>query len=66
LHVPKIRTVNNGSRRFDYAAAELWNSLPLCLKRSKSVSAFKKGLKTNFFGQAMTEFIFLVIYLGLT
>lgn len=52
LDVPKIRTVKYGSRRFDYAAASLWNSLPLCLKHSRSVSAFKIGLKTHLFGLA--------------
>ena len=52
LDVPKIRTVKYGSRRFDYAAASLWNSLPLCLKHSRSVSVFKIGLKTHLFGLA--------------
>ena len=49
LHVPKHRLEGFGKRSFSKAAPTLWNPLPLELKLSPSVDAFKKGLKTYLF-----------------
>ena len=35
------------SRSFYMAAPELWNNLPLFIRNTSSVNAFKKALKTN-------------------
>jgi hypothetical protein len=49
LEVPKTRTVTYGDRRFDKAAADLWNTLPLAIKNSASLSSFKTNIKTHLF-----------------
>ena len=38
-----------GDRSFSHAAPELWNNLPLEIRRSSSLSAFKSSLKTHMF-----------------
>ena len=52
LQVPVIRTKTYGERRFDKAAATLWNALPINLRLAKSVDSFKHGLKTHLYRQA--------------
>lgn len=52
LSVPKSRTVTYGDRSFRKAAATLWNNLPEHFKEAKSVSLFKKMLKTHLFKAA--------------
>ena len=52
LQVPKTRTKTYGERRFDKAAATLWNALPSNLRLAKSVDIFKHGLKTHLYRQA--------------
>ena len=37
---------------FSKAAPELWNALPLDLRKSKSIGTFKKALKTHLFSLA--------------
>jgi hypothetical protein len=54
LVTPIVRTKNYGERRFDKAAASLWNDLPNELRNVQSV--FKKKLKTHFFRQAFLSF----------
>ena len=44
-----VRTKSYGERRFDKAAASLWNDLPNELRNVQSVNVFKKKLKTHFF-----------------
>jgi hypothetical protein len=41
----RIRTY--GDRRFDTAAARLWNNLPNSLRNFQSVDSFKRDLKTH-------------------
>ena len=56
-----IRTKTYGERRLAWAAASLWNDLPNDIKASKSLTVFKKRLKTHFYRLA---FLFLpLVYL---
>jgi len=48
LSVPRCNTAF-GDRRFSVAAPRVWNSLPLDLRLSESLPAFKKNLKTFLF-----------------
>ena len=41
-----------GRRSFSVAASELWNSLPLHVKNSKTMVQFKSSLKTHLFTMA--------------
>ena len=50
LTVPKFSGATYGSRRFDVAAATLWNSLPLNLRLSPSINSFKWSAKQYLFG----------------
>ena len=49
LNVPKTNKKTYGDRAFSAAAPRLWNSWPLDLKISPSVSIFKSRLKTHLF-----------------
>ena len=49
LTVPHYNLKSYGARTFSYAAASLWNSLPIELKTSPPLSTFKPNLKTHFF-----------------
>ena len=49
LTLPRVRTKTYGDRRFDKAAATLWNSLPGSLRNEKSLYSFKRSLKTHLF-----------------
>ena len=49
LTVPRVRSTTYGTRCFTKSAAMLWNDLPMHLKKSSSVSVFKKNLKTYLF-----------------
>ena len=40
-----------GDKAFSVCAPKLWNSLPLDLRKSPSLTGFKKGLKTCLFRQ---------------
>ena len=42
-------STNFGSRSFSVASPTVWNSLPVSVKTSPSVSAFKRHLKTYYF-----------------
>ena len=48
LTVPFVKTAF-GRRSFSYAAPVIWNSLPLQLRMSTSISSFHRGLKTFLF-----------------
>ena len=58
LTTPIVRTKSYGERRFDKAAASLWNHLSNEIRNVQSMNVFKKKLKTNFFRQA-----FLSLYI---
>ncbi|XP_062605752.1 uncharacterized protein LOC134267560, partial [Saccostrea cucullata] len=45
----RVRTETYGTRRFDHAAATLWNGLPDALRFQTSLLAFKRDLKTHLF-----------------
>ena len=53
LVVPKTQTVTYGDRSLTYAAAKLWNILPLHIKMSPSLSCFKTSIKTCFFSKEL-------------
>ena len=55
LVVPKYRLSKFGKRSFSYAAPSLWNTLPLDIKLSPSVDAFKNRLKTHLFRIAYSD-----------
>ena len=48
LSVPNIKP-EYGRRSFSYAAPTVWNSLPLSLRTSSTLSPFCTGLKTHLF-----------------
>ena len=50
LVVPRV-TSRMGERAFLVAAPQLWNCIPLQIKKSKSAQSFRKKLKTLYFGQ---------------
>ena len=49
LSVPVTHLKTYGDRTFAYAAAHMWNSLPLTIKSSSDVESFKSCLKTHLF-----------------
>ena len=54
LMVPKIysRTFKSAAdKAFCFNAPRLWNHLPISVRTSISIPAFKKGLKTHMFAQ---------------
>jgi len=48
LHVP-FSSSNFGSRAFSVAAPKIWNNIPLQIRNSTSLVAFKSHLKTYYF-----------------
>ncbi|KAI5609353.1 hypothetical protein C0J50_9524, partial [Silurus asotus] len=52
LLVPQIMKTTAGGRSFSYKAPQLWNSLPISVRDSDTVSVFKSRLKTYLFSQA--------------
>ena len=53
LSVPTFRSLKTlGDRSFCIAAPKLWNSLPLYIRKSTSISVFKNCLKTYLFQEA--------------
>uniref|UniRef100_A0A3B1JNM0 Reverse transcriptase domain-containing protein n=1 Tax=Astyanax mexicanus TaxID=7994 RepID=A0A3B1JNM0_ASTMX len=52
LLVPRIRKNYAGGRAFFYKAPQLWNSLPINIRDSDTLSIFKSRLKTFLFAQA--------------
>ena len=46
LEQPQSFTKTYGDRAFSVCTPKLWNSLPLDLRKSPSLTSFKKGLKT--------------------
>ncbi len=49
LHVPKTKRVTFEQRSLPVAGPELWNSLPVSLRRTTELDDFKKQLKTYLF-----------------
>ncbi len=52
LSVPHSRCKTKGDRAFLVVAPKLWNSLPLNIRASPSLDAFKSSLKTYFYSLA--------------
>ena len=52
---PRIRTKTYGEKRFDKAAATLWNILHGQLRNEQSLSCFKKNVKTHIFRLAYPD-----------
>ena len=59
LVVPRVSSMM-GERAFSVAAPQLWNCIPLEIKKSKSAQSFRKKLKTLYFGQAFPSGILCV------
>ena len=55
LVTTSVSTASYGQRSFYYAAPELWNTLPLHIKNSKTVEQFKSSLKTYLFTIAFCD-----------
>ena len=53
-----------GFRRFEFAAPFLWNDLPIDLRKSKDIDAFKRALKTHLFNWEHLRH--LLWYMGFT
>ena len=51
------RTRTYGDRRFDTAAATLWNNLPNSLRNIQSLDSFKNDLQTHLFRQAYRDYL---------
>ena len=51
--IPNLKSV--GERVFSFVAPTLWNSLPMSLRHSSSLSIFKSDLKTYLFKQHLSE-----------
>ncbi len=49
LSVPRSHFKTKGDRAFAVAAPRLWNSIPLHIRSSPSISLFKSALKTHFY-----------------
>ena len=49
LIVPKVKTVQYGSKSFAYAGAMTWNSLPQSLRDCCDFETFRSNLKTHLF-----------------
>ena len=49
LCIPRINSVTYGKRSFSFAAPSLWNSLPMSIRHSLSISSFRRSLKTYLF-----------------
>ena len=47
--VPRVNRERCGSRSFSFAAPTVWNALPLILRKSPTVDAFSRALKTLLF-----------------
>lgn len=54
LQIPLVKTSTYGQRAFSYSAPKLWNSLPVHIKNSKSITTFKKELKTFYFKECFS------------
>lgn len=51
LSIPKRNLKSFGDRAFSYMAPQIWNSLPVGLRDSTSISSFRSHLKTYLFKQ---------------
>ena len=49
LQVPNVMTATYGQRTFSYCGPKPWNSLPKSIKKSVTVTIFKKELNTFLF-----------------
>ena len=52
LTVPKVRTKTNGEAAFSFYGPNLWNTIPISLRKAISVDIFKRQLKTYLFDKA--------------
>ncbi|XP_058237160.1 uncharacterized protein LOC131347216 [Hemibagrus wyckioides] len=52
LVVPQVAKATAEGRAFSFKAPKLWNSLPISVRDSDTVSMFKSRLKTHLFSQA--------------
>ena len=57
IHMVKFRTQKLLNCSFTYAAAKLWNDLPISLRVCKNCDAFKAKLKSHLFKHSFEEFL---------
>ena len=55
--IPKMNSVK-GQTAFVYSGAEVWNSLPLCIKEARSIEIFQERLKEHIF--MIGDFLLLI------
>ena len=56
LTIPPFRLLRTGGRAFCVSAPTLWNQLPLVVRKSDTVSSFKKNLKTFYYKKHFGDF----------
>ena len=61
LEQPRSFTKTYGDKAFSMSAPKLWNSLPLDLRKSPSLTGLKKGLKTYLFTQFFREWVVVFV-----
>ena len=54
LCVPRVNLKSAGARSFQYQAPCVWNSVPIQIRLSPSLTSFKSSLKTHLFRTAFT------------
>jgi len=62
LVVPRVKLKTRGEKAFPVAGPKLWNSLPLYIRQSQTITIFKSNLKTYYYSlafAAMWEFVLL-------
>ena len=57
IHMVQFRTQKLLNSSFTYAAAKLWNDLPILLRVCENYDAFKAKLKSHLFKHSFKEFI---------
>ena len=57
IHMVKFRTQKLLNCSFTYAAAKLWNDLPISLRVCENYDAFKSKLKSHLFKHSFEEFL---------
>jgi hypothetical protein len=57
LDPPAVKQKRAGERSFTYAAAKLWNQLPLQLKTCDKTDSFKSLLKTHLFKRRFKDYL---------
>ena len=60
LICPKYKCMNDGGRTFTVTAVQLWNSLPISLKKKPTLKAFKRSFYDQIFEDQLNLYYFNV------